>query len=72
MTSPLRRLLLNAEIAREARRIAHTWTPTCQGEDLPDGDEHHTSHCNLLKFEVELLARIVKRAGQPEGAPQND
>lgn len=63
MTAPLRRSLLNAEIAHQARRIAHRWTRTCRGENLPSDSAYHTTHCNALFEEIVELAVSVKLAG---------
>jgi len=65
MTPPLRRYLLNREIASEARRIAHAATKTCtlRYPTAPDFDDEHTKNCNCLKREIEALALNVKLAG---------
>jgi len=63
MTAPLRRYLLNRQIASEARRIAHTATKTCKvAFDGSDHDDEHTKNCNLLKREIEALVMHVKLA----------
>ena len=59
MTKPLRRSLLNEEIAVEARRIAHAYTHTCRGAELPGNCEYHT---NQLFQEIVELAIGVKLA----------
>ena len=65
MTAPLRRFLLNRQIAIEARRIAHQATRTCRNPyiDGTDHDDEHTKNCNTLKRKVEELALQVKLAG---------
>jgi len=79
MTKPLRRFLLNEQIAIEARRIAHEHTRRCNdsrrydklvargdlqaGEPVPNLDTWHTPSCTKLKLEIENLALQVKLAG---------
>ena len=74
MTKPLRRFLLNEQIAREARRIAHAATEKCNNEKrlealgvtdgkLPGTDEWHTPACNALQKQIEILALQVKLSG---------
>jgi hypothetical protein len=64
MTAPLRRHLLNHEIAIEARRIAHEGTFTCKGEfNGTDHNDEHNRRCNALKREIENLAMAIKLAG---------
>jgi hypothetical protein len=64
MTAPLRRFLLNHEIAVEARRIAHAATKTCHYEyaEGTDNNDEHTKNCNTLKQAIELLAMQIKLA----------
>ena len=62
MTPPQRRAMLNEHIESEARRIAHCWTTTCQGDEQPPDDEHHTNRCNALKAEIVQLAMNIKLA----------
>jgi hypothetical protein len=65
MTAPLRRFLLNKEIAMEARRIAHGATKSCiyvDDEAYGDSDDEHTPNCNKLKHTIEALAMQVKLA----------
>jgi hypothetical protein len=66
MTAPLRRYLLNHEIAIEARRIAHFATKTCCRHDVsglpPDNDDEHTKNCNELKRQIMALAMNIKLA----------
>jgi hypothetical protein len=70
MTAPLRRFLLNQEIAVEARRIAHAATKTCHYEfaEGTDNNDEHTKNCNQLKHDIEMLAKQIKLASlqQPE------
>jgi len=74
MTKPLRRFLLNEQIAREARRIAHEHTEKCNNEKrlealgvtdgtVPNLDDWHTPACNDLKRKIEILALQVKLSG---------
>jgi hypothetical protein len=63
MTAPMRRYLLNRQIAGEARRIAHAATKTCKvAFDGSDHDDEHTKNCNGLKREIEAFAMNVKLA----------
>ena len=64
MTAPLRRFLLNHEIAVEARRIAHAATKTCHYEfaEGTDNNDEHTKNCNTLKHAIETLALQIKLA----------
>ena len=72
MTAPMRRFLLNRQIALEARRIAHAATKTCRNDEYrPGGSDHddeHTPRCNTLKRAIETLALQIKLAAvqQPE------
>ena len=68
MTAPMRRFLLNRQIALEARRIAHAATNSCNRHDERTGvpgdvDDEHTGACNKLKRAIETLALNVKLAG---------
>jgi len=63
MTAPMRRYLLNREIAIESRRIAHRATKTCRiAYDGTDHNDEHTKNCNTLKSEIEALVMSVKLA----------
>jgi hypothetical protein len=63
MTAPMRRYLLNKQIAIESRRIAHVATKTCKfAFDGTDHDDEHTGNCNKLKRAIETLALQVKLA----------
>ena len=75
MTEPMRRFLLNRQIALEARRIAHAATKTCRSPHISEGKDYHDEHtrkCNALKAEIEALALNVKLAGlqPPEARPR--
>ena len=80
MTAPMRRFLLNRQIALEARRIAHAATTTCNkhdkdGETEPpdDIDDNHTPACNRLKKEILALAMNIKLASlQPRVKPSDE
>jgi hypothetical protein len=83
MTAPMRRRLLNREIAIEARRIAHAATLTCCNRrnaeySGSDYDDEHTRRCNELKRQIETLAIEVKLASlqppakQQPGPPRED
>lgn len=61
MTAPLRRYLLNRQIAIESRRIACAATKTCKGGNNDDKDDH-TKNCNTLKLQIETLVLNVKLA----------
>jgi len=66
MTEPLRRFLLNREIAMEARRTAPSATKGSSGHVHgvpPDDDYEHTPKCNALKYKIEEFALQVKLAG---------
>jgi hypothetical protein len=67
MTQPLRKPLLNAQIALEARAIAHRFTRSCLRFDVlrtttSSDDDDHTKACNDLKRQIQDLAMGVKLA----------
>jgi len=62
MTAPLRPFLLNAQIAREARRIAHAATRRCVHARADSDPDYHTPGCNRLTAEILALAMRVKLA----------
>jgi hypothetical protein len=63
MVAPLRKFMLNKQIALEARRIAHEATRTCKlGSPGSDFADEHTKTCNDLKHEIQELAMMVKLA----------
>ena len=72
MTEPVRRYLLNRQIALEARRIAHAATKTCSFEDGGDKDDEHTKNCNALKREIQSLVMQVKLAAQQHSPKRDD
>ena len=62
MTAPLRPFLHNAQIAREARRIAHAATRRCVYGRADSDPDYHTPGCNRLTAEILALAMRVKLA----------
>lgn len=80
MTLPMRRYLLNKQIALEARRSAHAATRTCAPRptaekpnvEINDYADEHNAACNKLKREIEALALNVKMASlqPPEQRPR--
>ena len=80
MTAPMRRFLLNRQIALEARRIAHAAITSCNRHDKDgdteppdDVDDNHTPACNALKKQIVALAMNIKLAGlQPKVKPGDE
>lgn len=75
MTKPLRKYLLNEQIAIEAREIACRFTRTCGRLDLVNSsaDDEHTKTCNELMHAITMLAMQVKLAAlQKQGKTDDD
>jgi len=70
MTAPLRPFLHNAQIVREARRIAHAATRRCAHARADSDHDWHTPACNRLTAEIVTLAMQVKLAATQQPGPR--